>query len=156
MNLAYDPENGILAPDRSTWPDLCPYKVPGADGPLLIYGIATDTALHFLFAEEIIFLGNAGEGRAGLFVGCNDVFSPAADAEPLPCPLGYAPRGQETSPNDEAWLDLYRRVKEHGSWGAMTWVALRRKQGPWRKSIRESWIQSGAWDPIIDSFGGAT
>lgn len=156
----------LQVPPREEWPELGRYLstptggvlAPAPDGhvsdggSLLWYGCNANVIIPLLLLDEIIFISNAGNGNAGLFVNCNDVFAPAADSEPLPCPLGYVPRGRTEHPGDEALLDLYRRVKAHGSWGAMTWVALRRKEGPWRESVREHWIASGAYDPAIDTF----
>lgn len=127
--MQYDPENGIILGDRSTWPPIELWNVEQAIAVLLISG-------------DVIPLNNSG--MIGLYASCSDIFFwGAADGEALPL-VGF---GDE---DDAKVLSLYNMCRESVH-GVARWCCIQRgmrPQKPYEKQMRDE----GAWTPDLEEL----
>ena len=121
-------------PNRENWPEFPEHVMEYRDGKVFRDRLYTDRAMALLILEEHVIMLNA-EGHCGLFVACNDVFYPAADAEKLD-PVGFG--------KDEVFWLLYDLVRYHGGVGAIKWCALKRNLRPMKK-YEDSIRDEGLW-----------
>ena len=93
----------------------------------------------YLFCNSRVFLnedGTRGEETIVLYILCNDVFAPAADAESLT--LSELPT-------------LFSLFESKDSYGVIEFVSLRRKLQP-RKRVKERMIKAGFWTEQLESL----
>ena len=121
--------------DRNYWFDIDGKQVPNEEA-----------MLSRLLDENILFCNSRKfqepdsneirEETIVLFINCNDIFAPAADAECLT--LSELP-------------DLFRRYQKVEDWAVCQFVGLKRKMQP-RRRIRDRMIEEGAWLEEFDAF----
>ena len=70
-----------------------------------------------MLAADVVFLSQDDDGALTLLACVNDLFAPAADAEPIP--------------DDQFWR-LHAIWKSHGDAGVTAWAIEQRGQEPWR------------------------
>lgn len=110
---------------------------------------AYDEALALLMVNEFIYASwckSAGEGQTiGLYLNCNDTFYLAGDGEELPL-VGFGDIGEKTP-----FWDLYERVRLHGYYGAVQWIAIKRQMRPLLRTI-EGMKKEGAWNEEMEAL----
>jgi hypothetical protein len=123
-------------------------KWPKAEGDFLLF---YDQALALLICEEIVVplaartSGEESKSVPGLYVMCNDVFFwGCADAEPLPL-LGFG------DAQEEAFWDLYKKVRLKGFWGSVEWCCMRRGMRPQAPVMRDM-KAAGYWNKHLESL----
>jgi len=99
-----------------------------------------ESALIELLADGVLFCNElpdtVGAPTVALWVNCNDLFVPAADAENLPY--------DEIEP-------LYKLWKSEGHHGVYKWCCFKAHLRP-QAPIEEDWRNKGLWTPELEAL----